>query len=375
MPRLTAVEVPNKKTRAVEFVFSVSMDMMQAMYFTSLVETSEGVEGWPVAVRGRMAPDLLEELDFLFNYPAGDPGLGGTLADLIFINPQAWGSIESLVSFVREMPDGHEDSEANPGIQGLIFQTMFKYLNEVDTRPFEGLPPRDAIEARLRSLDDRDADLGMTLYDRPGQLRERLARLIERFYEEHYREELPNRRPALEASVAAHRDSTREEAIEVVRRVTGRPNICIEDYCAGPYDRLIFTPSLDMGPYTSCADFQDPAVHGLVYPCEPQFLGRAEAEAEETTRMARIYKALGDEQRLRILGMLKDEELYAQEIVDRLDLHQSVVSRHLSFLKAVGLLKFRKQNNMKYYSLNPEIAPLLGGTIDLFTTNTKGGPA
>jgi DNA-binding transcriptional ArsR family regulator len=215
----------------------------------------------------------------------------------------------------------------------------------------------------------------MAWYERPAELRERLARLIERFYEEHYREELPNRQPALEASVAAHRGVNREEAIAVVQRVTRRPNICLDDVCPGPYDRLIFTPSLDMGPYTSCADFDDPAMHGLVYPCEPEFIGRSAEEAEETTRMARIYKALGDEQRLRILQMLHEREMYAQEIVDRMDLHQSVVSRHLSFLKAVGLIDFRKQNKMKYYSLNPSIAPQLSATIDLFTTSTKGGTA
>ena len=118
-----------------------------------------------------------------------------------------------------------------------------------------------------------------------------------------------------------------------------------------------------MGPYTSCARIDD--IHGLFYQLEPEYRGTAAEDAEET-RLARLYKALGDEQRLRILRMLRNREMYAQEIVERTGLHQSVVSRHLSFMKAVGLLNARKQNNMKFYSLNPAARDMLTGTLALF---------
>ena len=36
------------------------------------------------------------------------------------------------------------------------------------------------------------------------------------------------------------------------------------------------------------------------------------------------------------------------------------------FLKAVGLVLVRKQNNMKHYSLNPAITSDLSKTLDLF---------
>jgi DNA-binding transcriptional ArsR family regulator len=39
--------------------------------------------------------------------------------------------------------------------------------------------------------------------------------------------------------------------------------------------------------------------------------------------------------------------------VERTGLHQSVVSRHLAFMKAVGLVSARRQNNMKFFSLTP----------------------
>ena len=58
--------------------------------------------------------------------------------------------------------------------------------------------------------------------------------------------------------------------------------------------------------------------------------------------------------------------MYAQEIVERTRLHQSVVSRHLTFMKAVGLVSERRQNNMKFYTINPSIREELGKTLDLF---------
>ena len=256
------------------------------------------------------------------------------------------------------MPLGDEGTAASPGIQLLIHQATFRYQDEVDPALFDGLPPREAVQRRMEGLDDRDASSIMALYEQPEVLRERMARLIERFYDEVYRSEMVNRLPALERSVAVHRQETETDPSRIAARLIGR-----EEACGADFSRWIFAPSLDMGPYTSCARIGD--IHGLFYQLEPEYRGTAAEDAEET-RLARLYKALGDEQRLRILRMLRNREMYAQEIVERTGLHQSVVSRHLSFMKAVGLLNARKQNNMKFYSLNPAARDILTGTLALF---------
>ena len=173
------------------------------------------------------------------------------------------------------------------------------------------------------------------------------------------------RAATLHADLGRHQ---RPDAEAVARRLTGRQKSCLEAGCAGPYERHVFAPSMDMGVYNSCAIVGN--VHGLFYPLEPEFAGTTGDAAE--TRLARLYKALGDEQRLRILRMLRDREMYAQEVVDKTGLHQSVVSRHLSFMKAVGLVQARKQNNMKFYSLNPEAGDMLAGTLTLFESAVRG---
>jgi DNA-binding transcriptional ArsR family regulator len=336
--------------------------MMNAMYFTSLVPQMEGVDGWPEQLRRGMAPDLLAELDALYNFPAGDPGIMGILGDNLFAHPELWGDIESLISYVRTMPPGPTGTRANPGIQGLIHEATFRYPEDVDGAEYAGLAPRDAIEQRMQSLDDRDTGEILAVFDRPEDLRARMVRLIERFYEEHYRQEMPKRLPALERSAERHRGEPASDAESVAKKLTGKPKSCLDAGCAGPYERHVFAPSMDMGVYHVCAIVD--GVHGLFYPLEPQQFGNAE-EAEDA-RLARIYKALSDEQRLRILRLLREREMYAQEIVERTGLHQSIVSRHLAFMKAVGLLTARRQNNMKFFSINNDMREELNKTLELF---------
>ncbi len=370
MPRLSQAIAP--AANRVEFVVSPVLDMLNLMYFTSLVPQLEGVEGWPVRLRDEMAPDLLAELDALYTYPAGDPGILGSLGDILFAHSEAWRDIHSLLAFVEALPDGGQD-DVSPGIQGLIYRTTFQFLDEPERAPYWDMPPREAVERRLQSLDDRDAAAIMPLYDRPGELRTRMLKLIEGFYHEHYQRVLPERMRALEMSVASHRGDLSAEPAELASRLTNRSRSCLEGACGSEFQRFVFTPSMDMGPYNSCAMVN--GAHGLFYPLEPEFRPGGSAQDEEQVRLARLFKALSDEQRLKILRLLRGREMYANEIVDALGLHQSVVSRHLGFMKAVGLLNARKQNNMRFYSINPAIRDDFGKTLDLFIPAYSEGRA
>jgi DNA-binding transcriptional ArsR family regulator len=174
---------------------------------------------------------------------------------------------------------------------------------------------------------------------------------------------MARRTECMERSVAYwSRQRTPADMTEMMRRLTGRYINCVDIEEPGAYERFIFVPSVDVGVYNSCVDL--PPVHGLFYRCEARFAGALPDEADSLERLAAVYKALGDEQRLRILALLRDGELYAQEIVERTGLHQSVVSRHLSFMKAVGLVTARRQNTMKYFSLNPEMGARLRQAVE-----------
>ncbi len=71
----------------------------------------------------------------------------------------------------------------------------------------------------------------------------------------------------------------------------------------------------------------------------------------ELTNATRLLKAMGDETRLRILNLLRREELSGTDLMEILNMGQSRVSTQLSLLKEVGLVKDRRAGRRNFYSV------------------------
>ncbi len=65
-----------------------------------------------------------------------------------------------------------------------------------------------------------------------------------------------------------------------------------------------------------------------------------------------IMKALGQENRLRILNLLNQQKLCVCELQNIMDENQSNISRHLNVLKQSGLISSEKDSLWIYYYLN-----------------------
>ena len=79
----------------------------------------------------------------------------------------------------------------------------------------------------------------------------------------------------------------------------------------------------------------------------------------ESTALEMGFKALSDPLRLRVLNLLRQQELCVCDLCDRLDVRQSKLSFHLKTLKAAQLIRARQEGKWVYYSLNlPQMAVL-----------------
>lgn len=67
--------------------------------------------------------------------------------------------------------------------------------------------------------------------------------------------------------------------------------------------------------------------------------------------IARLFRALGDETRVRIVALLTHGELCVCHIETALGLSQPTASRQLSTLRAAGLVTRRRDGSWIYYSL------------------------
>src|ERR1019366_8422177 len=70
-----------------------------------------------------------------------------------------------------------------------------------------------------------------------------------------------------------------------------------------------------------------------------------------------VARALGDENRVRMLLALQGGELCVCQITELFGLAASTTSKHLSILYQAGLLDSRKQGRWMYYSLPGKAAP------------------
>jgi len=75
---------------------------------------------------------------------------------------------------------------------------------------------------------------------------------------------------------------------------------------------------------------------------------------DESMELVEILKVLGDENRIRILNLLKDGELCVCEMESILELNQSNVSRHLNRLSSAKIIKSYKKAQFVYFTINDE---------------------
>jgi ArsR family transcriptional regulator len=78
---------------------------------------------------------------------------------------------------------------------------------------------------------------------------------------------------------------------------------------------------------------------------------------------ARVFKALSDETRLRILCLLLEGELCVCDLMAVLQLPQSTVSRHLAYLKNSGWVDDRRCGVWMYYSIAENGSELQNGLL------------
>ena len=73
--------------------------------------------------------------------------------------------------------------------------------------------------------------------------------------------------------------------------------------------------------------------------------------AENAKKRSKFFKALADENRLRILNLLKTREMCVCEVMVALDLTQPTASHHLRILENVELVKDRKEGKWTFYRI------------------------
>ena len=74
----------------------------------------------------------------------------------------------------------------------------------------------------------------------------------------------------------------------------------------------------------------------------------------EVAGLSELFKVLGDETRTKIIYLLSEEELCVCDLAEILDMSLPAISHHLRLLKAMRLVKYRREGKQVYYTLDDD---------------------
>jgi len=80
--------------------------------------------------------------------------------------------------------------------------------------------------------------------------------------------------------------------------------------------------------------------------------------------LTRILKALADENRLTIIGMLLTHDLCVGALSKHLDISEAAVSQHLKVLREAGLVTGEKRGYYTHYGVNRELIRQTAGELE-----------
>ena len=90
----------------------------------------------------------------------------------------------------------------------------------------------------------------------------------------------------------------------------------------------------------------------------------------------KVFKALSDETRLRILNILLERECCVCEVMQALDISQTRASRNLAALLDAGFLKLRRDGLWSLYSIDREgMKSYLNDLVQAVVKALEGNPA
>jgi ArsR family transcriptional regulator len=81
---------------------------------------------------------------------------------------------------------------------------------------------------------------------------------------------------------------------------------------------------------------------------------------KQTYNLERFFQALGDNTRLRLLNLMRDQEVCVCYFVEILGGPQPKISRHLAYLRSAGVVEARREAKWMHYRI--AMPPHIGAT-------------
>lgn len=216
------------------------------------------------------------------------------------------------------------------------------------------------------SITRADIDEAAAIITNPDELKRRTLALLDGFwrgfYQADFQQHLPDLQRAVRRAQQRAHPVVQIEFSELTRHRL--PDEIAQHLTA--VERVTFCPSNHLGAFIQYIFYQPE----LILYFNPESVLQAAPATRRRDQPLDAgealagFKAVADPTRLRIIEMLQDREHYAQEIVGRLGISQSAVSRHLATLESANLVTVRPLQGMKYYAVDREYLRKLAAYLE-----------
>ena len=338
---------------------SLPLDLVSILSLLFRAGYNPEIDPWVQEARRNLPDSVKSDLDLLH-------GFSGRM---LFYPEEPAMQFEPLTS-------AHEPATFSEFLEHLEQLSPASYLSMVEhalQRYYE------TLERRWPGIDDNDSwsrllapaltsarlDDVLALVRNPADLKSRTINMYEGVWNHAYREERALQATRLAEAAEIGAQVFDQGFSQAYVSLTGQRVPAVLDHPPPSISQIVFCPSAHLGNFVSYIAYEPDLI---VYFSAPHLLARtrngianqkaaladfdssdlAHAELLETAR------ALGDPTRLKIVDLLLDGELYAQEIVGRLGVAQSAASRHLAQLERAGIVVVKARRGSKYYAVNAE---------------------
>lgn len=359
-----------EQTAEVHFRGNLPYRLTVALSMVADASAVDGLDPQTYVLRASLPAELRQEIDLIL----GPLGKHVLLRHLWRDEPEI-DEFSSFVAWVSQIGSEAICDAINASLHRFAAEEAFRTGRNVPGPTAYDEPHLRAFLSGLAEPWRRTAKENPETFDRilrllqdPTGLKAHLVLILTQFWSAHYRETYGECTSTVERSLRHYttRPPTGEVA-SIIRTITGRDMTDESRSHAASVRRIVFVPSCHAGLVVSPIPL-DRSFETLLIPYNARTSGGRETLEASARDLFPMVKALSDETRLLILQMLKGGELYAQQIVDRLDLSQSSVSRHLSLLSAGGILNSRWDGGMKFYRINENAIDRLTKGLNVLAT-------
>ncbi|SDZ68233.1 regulatory protein, arsR family [Evansella caseinilytica] len=308
-------------------------------------KASKEIESWIVETRTNMPAEMLEELNVFFNY---ESFLGVTLVPYI-VKEKLYEDVHAFMS----------------GLHQMSKRELFYFFTHTGYGPEEEIADYDnpaEVIAFLEKINLPEAEkwkLSYLIFD-GDRTKQRLIKLVERFYYQYYQ---PNEEAAQtkeEETAAFFRQMLAEGKEHYFHDIMVQYGVDWQDE-----EKVYIFLSNFLGPSIMFTHVKKMGVTAFVLGTnhyEASGAGRGEKETLDAVR------TMTDERRFAVLQLLKKKPLYGYELAQALGVSNSTVSHHLSALVSQYFVTAIRRENKVYYEVNrDEIQKVLRHLAEILT--------